>query len=65
MGQVIGATNAKGEHPIERVLTPNDLWDTVYQHLGIDYNDYLRNLEGLPMQILPFGKPIEELAARA
>tara|TARA_R110002096_G_scaffold4493_3_gene20760 strand:- start:9011 stop:10447 length:1437 start_codon:yes stop_codon:yes gene_type:complete len=63
MGQVIGATNAKGEHPIERVMTPNDLWATVYQHLGIDYNHYLKNLDGLPMQILPFGKPIKELAS--
>lgn len=62
MGQVIGATNAKGEHPIERVMTPNDLWATVYRHLGIDYNAYLKNLDGLPVQILPFGKPIEELA---
>lgn len=61
-GQVIGATNSNGEHPIERVMTPNDLWATVYQHLGIDYNRYLKNLEGLPMQILPFGKPIPELA---
>ncbi|MCB1232291.1 MAG: DUF1501 domain-containing protein [Verrucomicrobiae bacterium] len=65
MGQVIGATNNKGEHPVERVMTPNDLWATVYRHLGIDYNTYLKNLEGLPRQILPFGKPIEELAARA
>ncbi|MCP5539724.1 MAG: DUF1501 domain-containing protein [Akkermansiaceae bacterium] len=63
MGQVIGATNAKGEHPVERIMTPNDLWATVYQHLGIDYNRYLTNLEGLPTQILPFGKPIPELAA--
>lgn len=62
MGQVIGATNARGEHPVERVMTPNDLWATVYQHLGIDWNHYLANLEGLPMQILPFGKPIRELA---
>lgn len=61
MGQVIGATDAKGEHPVERIMTPNDLWATVYRHLGIDYNDYLLNLEGLPRQILPFGKPIEEL----
>ena len=61
MGQVIGATNAKGEHPVERVMTPNDLWATVYQHLGIDYQHYLTNLEGLPTQILPFGKPIKEL----
>ncbi|MDF1815249.1 MAG: DUF1501 domain-containing protein [Verrucomicrobiales bacterium] len=65
MGQVIGATNSKGEHPIERVMSPNDLWATVYQHLGIDYNDYLMNLDGLPMQILPFGKPIKELAPMA
>jgi hypothetical protein len=65
MGQVIGATNSKGEHPVERVMTPNDLWATVYRHLGVDYNDYLKNLEGLPMQILPFGKPIEELAPMA
>ncbi|MEC5128416.1 DUF1501 domain-containing protein [Verrucomicrobiales bacterium BCK34] len=65
MGQVIGATDSKGEHPIERVMTPNDLWATVYQHLGIDYNDYLQNLDGLPMQILPFGKPIAELAPMA
>lgn len=63
MGQVIGATNAKGEHPVERVMTPNDLWATVYHHLGIDYNHYLTNMEGLPMQILPFGKPIKELVS--
>jgi len=62
MGQVIGATDARGEYPVERVMTPNDMWATVYQHLGIDYNHYLQNLEGLPVQILPFGKPIDELA---
>lgn len=62
MGQIIGATDAKGEDPIERIMTPNDLWATVYRHLGIDYNAYLENLDGLPMQILPFGKPIDELA---
>lgn len=62
MGQVIGATDAKGETPVERIMTPNDMWATVYRHLGIDYNTYLKNLEGLPRQILPFGKPIAELA---
>ncbi|MEM7012577.1 MAG: DUF1501 domain-containing protein, partial [Verrucomicrobiota bacterium] len=62
MGQIIGATNSKGEHPVERLLTPNDLWATVYQHLGIDHTHHLMNLQGLPMQILPFGKPIQELA---
>lgn len=62
MGQLIGATNDKGEHPVERVMTPNDLWATVYQHLDIDYNQYIKDLSGLPRQILPFGKPIKELA---
>jgi len=64
-GQVIGATDAKGEYPVERVMTPNDLWASVYLHLGIDYNRYIKNLEGLPMQILPFGKPITELGIKA
>ena len=60
-GQFIGATNSKGEHPVERIMTPNDLWASVYRHLGIDHTAYLTNLEGLPMQILPFGKVIPEL----
>ena len=65
MGQVIGATNSKGEHPVERIMSPNDLWATVYQHLGIDHTAYLTNLEGLPLQILPSGKPIAELGGVA
>ena len=34
MGQVIGATNRRGEHPVERPLTPKDLLATIYRHLG-------------------------------
>ena len=60
-GQIIGATNARGEHPVERQLSPNDLWATVYRHLGIDYDDSFPDLQGRPMPILPFGSPIEEL----
>lgn len=61
-GQVIGATNRKGEHPIERFLTPNDLWASVYRHLGINHEHILYDLQGRPMPILPFGEPIKELA---
>jgi len=61
-GQVIGATNSKGEEPSERPLTPNDLWASVYRHIGIDYQHTLHDLQGRPMPILPFGSPIEELA---
>lgn len=61
-GQVIGATNSKGEHPVERILTPNDLWASVYRYLGINHKHTLHDLQGRPMQILPFGEPIEEIA---
>lgn len=60
-GQVIGSTNSKGEHPKERPLTPNDLWATVYRHLGIDPEDAFPDHHGRPMPILPFGAPIDEL----
>jgi hypothetical protein len=62
-GQIIGATNARGEHPAERALSPNDLWATVYQHLGIDYQANLTDFSGRPQPILPFGQPIPELLA--
>ena len=60
-GQVIGQTNSKGEEPKDRPLTPNDLWATVYRHLGIDYSKTFPDHTGRPMHILPFGQPIEEL----
>ncbi len=60
-GQVVGSTNSKGEHPKDRPLTPEDLWATVYKHLGIDYNDTFPDHRGRPMAILPSGAPIAEL----
>ena len=61
MGQVIGATDAKGEVPIERPLSPNDLWATIFRHLKIDYHHNLLDHNGRPMPILPDGQPIAEL----
>ncbi len=60
-GQIVGSTNSKGEHPADRPLTPNDLWATVYRHLGIDYTESFLDRRGRPMPILPFGEPISEL----
>jgi Protein of unknown function (DUF1501) len=60
-GQIVGATNARGEYPVERPLSPNDLWATVYRHLRIDYDESFPDLQGRPMPILPFGRPIEEI----
>lgn len=60
-GQVVGSTNSRGEEPKERPLTPNDLWATVYRHLGIDWTQSFLDYSGRPMPILPFGAPISEL----
>jgi hypothetical protein len=59
MGQVIGSTNSKGEYPQERPFTPNDLWATMYRHLGIDPEWTFPDYAGRPMPILPSGQPIE------
>jgi hypothetical protein len=61
-GQVVGATNEKGEEPRQRPLTPNDLWASVYQHLGVNPEKSYLDRSGRPMPILPFGKAIKELA---
>jgi uncharacterized protein (DUF1501 family) len=60
-GQVIGSTTPKAEGPQDRPLTPNDLWATVYRHLGIDCDTAFPDFSGRPMPILPYGAPIAEL----
>ncbi len=62
MGQVIGATNSRGEYPTQRRMSPNDLWATMFHHLGIDHNHTsFIDHTGRPMPILPHGEPIAEL----
>jgi uncharacterized protein (DUF1501 family) len=62
-GQVIGATDARGEEPVERLVGPGDFLATIYRHLGIDYErTTLVTREGRPTPILSHGKPIAELA---
>lgn len=60
-GQVVGSTNSLGTHPHNNPLTPNDLWATVYQHLGIDPHATVDDQQNRPIHILPFGEPIREL----
>ena len=52
MGQVVGATNSKGEYPADRPLSPKDLLATIYRHLGIDYRRTFVDLSGRPTPIL-------------
>jgi len=61
MGQAVGATNRKGEGPIERPLRPEDVIHTVYHVLGIDPRHDFPNDSGRPMPVLNQGRPIAEL----
>lgn len=61
MGQVIGATNARGEHPIDRPLTPADVLATIYHVVGIDHRASFPDFTGRPVHLVDTGSPIKEL----
>ena len=60
-GRVIGATSKKGEHPIDRPVSPADVLASVYRQLGIDSSASFINSAGRPIPILSHGSPILEL----
>ena len=61
-GQVIGATDARGEDPIDRRVGTGDFLATIYKHLGIDYERLaIADFAGRPVPILNSGAPIPEL----
>jgi hypothetical protein len=60
-GQVVGKTNSKAEHPVERALKPADLLATVYHVLGIDPTLSFKDHTGRPVPILDEGKAIDEV----
>lgn len=60
-GQVVGKTNSKAEHPVERALKPADLLATVYHVLGIDPRQTFKDHSGRPIAILDEGEPIAEV----
>ncbi len=61
MGQVIGATNARGEHPVLRAMDSNCLLATIYHRFGIDPSATITDHLGRPIHILPRGEVIREL----
>lgn len=60
-GRVIGATNRKGEFPIDRAVSPADILATVYRQIGIDPERQFLNGAGRPVSILSHGAAILEL----
>jgi hypothetical protein len=63
-GQVIGATDRRGEHPAARRVGPGDFLATLYRHLGIDADrGTVTGPDGRPVPLLQQGgTPIRELS---
>ncbi len=54
-GQVVGSSDALGEFPKERPVTPSDLAATIYTLLGIDPSFELHTSDGRPVRVAPDG----------
>ena len=63
-GQVVGATDRRGEDVTDRRVGPPDFLATVYRHLGIDYETtMIPDQTGRPNHIVHGGRAIPELVA--
>jgi hypothetical protein len=60
-GLVYGATDAGGERPKDRSVSPDDVAATFYRALGIDPKKEYHSPTGRPIQIVHDGNPIAEL----
>ena len=61
-GQVIGATDIRGEDVVARRIGPVDFLATMYRHLGVDPSRVeFTDFSGRPIPVLNAGSPIQEL----
>jgi hypothetical protein len=60
-GQVLGESDAKGEGPKDRVITPDDVATTFYSTLGIDPRKEYLTPSGRPVMIVRNGEVLREL----
>jgi hypothetical protein len=61
MGQVVGATTARGERPQDRPYRASQVLSTLYRAIGIDPAQTFPNGAGRPMYILDDREPVREL----
>jgi hypothetical protein len=61
VGQLIGATDARGEHVIDKPYTVSNMLSTIYHAIGIDPAMTFVNSSGRPTAILDDREPIREL----
>jgi hypothetical protein len=60
-GQAIGESDAKGEGPKDKGISPDDIAATFYHTLGIDPRKEYHTPSGRPVMIVRYGTPIKEL----
>jgi hypothetical protein len=61
LGQVVGATDARGGYPVGRPYRPQNVLATLYRVLGIDPRSTLPDHTGRPIHLLEDPEPIKEL----
>jgi hypothetical protein len=60
-GLVLGRTDATGDLPTERPVSPADLASVLYQRLGIDPETKYEAPDGRPIRLVDFANPPREL----
>jgi hypothetical protein len=60
-GRTVGATDPKGEYPVDRIVGPQDLHATIYHLLGIDPHVTFKDHQGRPTPAIDRGEVIREL----
>jgi hypothetical protein len=60
-GMLYGSTDAKGERPREKAVSPSNIHATIYEVLGIDQKLQLLDPSGRPVNVLEDPTPIREL----
>lgn len=60
-GQLIGESDAKGEGPKDKAITPDDVAATFYQAIGVDHRKEYNTPSGRPVMIVRNGTPIKQL----
>jgi uncharacterized protein (DUF1501 family) len=62
-GRVIGESDAKGEGPKDKAITPDDVAATYYHSLGINPTKEYHTPSGRPVMIVRYGKVMNDLFA--
>ncbi|HEV7402869.1 MAG TPA: DUF1501 domain-containing protein [Chthoniobacteraceae bacterium] len=60
-GQVVGASDEKGEGPKDKAITPDDVVATFFTTLGINPKKEYKTPSGRPVMIVRYGTPIQQL----